>query len=74
MKYHFLFDYDGVLVHKVDFAQSVADRYEIDPEKIRDFFRKYLQKCLRGKADMVALLEKHLAEYNWDRSATDLLS
>lgn len=72
MNYHFLFDYDGVLVHKVDFAQSLADRHGIDPEKIREFFQTYLQKCLRGEADMIALLEKHLSEYKWDKSATDL--
>lgn len=65
MKHHFLFDYDGVLTHKIDFARLVAESRGVDEAKLRWFFQTYLQDLLRGKGDMIALLETHQAELNW---------
>lgn len=65
MNYHFLFDYDGVLIQKWDYAQVMADKYGIEVQKIRQFFSQYLQKCLRGEIDMLEVLEKHLPEFGW---------
>lgn len=72
MNYHFLFDYDGVLIHKVNFAQSLYERHGINPEKIGTFFQSHLQACLIGKADMLTLLEEHLEAFEWDKGAKKL--
>ena len=69
MKYHFLFDYDGVLVHKTDFAQSMAERYDVKEDAIRAFFQQHLKKCIRGQADMLLLIQENLEAFNWQGDA-----
>lgn len=68
----FLFDYDGVLTHNKDFAQSASDRYQLNVEAIRSFFSQHLQVCLRGKKDMLQLLEGQLDDIGWTGSAQGL--
>ncbi|MEM7370113.1 MAG: GNAT family N-acetyltransferase [Bacteroidota bacterium] len=68
----FLFDYDGVLTHKKDFVQSIADRYQLNVEAIRRSFAQYLQACLRGKGDLIQLLEGQLNNIGWAGSAQGL--
>lgn len=72
MEYYFLFDYDGVLIHKLDFAQSLADRHGLEVEKIRSFYSQYLQKCLKGELDMIDKLQDHLEDWEWKGSARRL--
>lgn len=72
MTHHFLFDYDGVLTQKIDFATSVSNKHGVEEAKLRWFFQTYLQDLLRGNGDMIALLEEHLVELNWTGSSRAL--
>lgn len=74
MSYHFLFDYDGVLTHKVDFAESLSGRYDIDLPAMRGFFGRHLQECLRGQADMLHLMEDYLGQIRWTGDAQSLFN
>ena len=70
--FYFLFDYDGVLIHKINFARYVAVNHGVNEEALGRFFKKYLQPCLRGEKDMIQLLGKNLEELRWNGSAKEL--
>ncbi len=72
MNFCFLFDYDGVLVKKLDFAGSLSNRYGTDSAALASFFRNHLKKCLEGKADMIELLTNYLEAIRWDGSSMAL--
>ena len=71
-RYSFLFDYDGVLIYKINFIRHAVINHGVNEKALGKFFKKYLQSCLRGEEDMIELLDKHRQELNWAGTATEL--
>ena len=69
-----LFDYDGVLVKKVDFAKDVEYRYGLQSGALSNFFRKHLKSCLTGKTDMIEVIASNLEKIGWIHSASELFT
>ena len=67
-----LFDFDGVLVEKVNFAQLAHQNFGINTEGLSAFFQTHLQACLIGEADMIQLFSENAAYLKWEASSESL--
>ncbi len=70
--YHILFDYDGVITQKTDFAKHASSKHGVDENEIRLFFKENLKNCLIGKNDIINTLSKYLNKIGWDGTAKQL--
>ena len=71
MKY-LLFDFDGVLVKKYNFAEVVANRYGVSAEKLYQFFRTYLPPALVGEGGLIDYMEQEKSKLGWRRTGKEL--
>ncbi len=71
-RYFLLFDYDGVITYKVDFAGRVSRKYHLPEAALQQFFRQYLQGCLVGEQDLVEALAESMERIGWQGMPEDL--
>ena len=69
-----MFDYDGVLTIKTDFAKEAAQRHNLNETAIRAFFSNHLEDCLAGKSDMIKQLDDQLIEIGWQGTSKGLFN
>ncbi len=67
-----LFDYDGVITHKVDFAAEVATKHGVDGALLQAFFSEHLHSCLIGSKELLLLLDRQRLAIGWPHSVKEL--
>ena len=69
---HFLFDFDGVIIKKHNFAQGVEDTHGLPAERMYQFFNTYLRKSLCGEGSLVEYLELEAKNLGWNGSGREI--
>ncbi len=62
-----------IIEREMRFSKRFSDEFNVPFEKILPFFQNEFQSCLIGKADLKTELQKHLKEWNWNKSTDELL-
>lgn len=71
---HVLVDADGVAIKAHPyFSDRYSKEFDVEKEKIMEFFKREYPFCARGKADVREELVKYLDLWNWEGSVDDLL-
>lgn len=70
-----IFDADGVLVNinGEQFSKVLARDYNVDSEKVVEFFTGKFQDCLVGKADLKESIASYLESFGWPGTVEEIL-
>jgi len=69
-----LFDTDGMVIRReMYFSQRFSQEFNIPLGMVLPFFKNEFRLCLIGKADLKQELAKYFDQWNWQKSADDLI-
>ena len=70
-----LLDGDGVTLNRLAyFSERYAKEKNVDPEKLRPFFREKFNLCQTGKADLKQELQAYIKDWGWKETVEEFLA